>query len=79
MGWERDGKGASLMQFTGCRDVTAMSPCDGSGQTETQSDARQRSTLVPSVESIKDSREIDRGDAEPRIFDRDGKVSSVNP
>ena len=59
------------------RDVPTLGSGDGPRQTETQADARLRSTLVTSVESLKNSRKIVWRYANASIFDRDDDVSFI--
>ena len=54
---ERGSKGAPLIRGTRGCDLPAMSPRNGPGQTESQTDTGLGPTLIASVESIKNSGE----------------------
>ena len=74
---ERGSKGASLVEATRHRDVPTVGSGDGPRQTEAQADARLRSTLITSVESLKNSGKIAWRYTNASIFDSDYDVSSI--
>jgi hypothetical protein len=72
---ERGSKGAPLIRGTRDGNVPIVGSGDSPCQTESQTDARGRSTLITSVESIKNAGEIIWRYAKASIFDSDGDVS----
>ena len=75
--WKGDDKNAPLVKETRNGDVPAVGSGDGPRQTESQTDARGRSTLITSVESIKNARKIIWRYTNASIFDNDYDVSSI--
>jgi hypothetical protein len=73
--WKGDGKNATLVNGTRDGDVPTVGTGDSPCQTESQTDARGRSTLITSVESIKNAGEIIWRYAKASIFYSDGDVS----
>lgn len=76
-GWKGDGKNAPLVKGTRNGDVSTVGSYDGPRQAESQTDARIRSALITSVESIKNTGEIIWRYANAGIFDSDNDLFSV--
>ncbi len=75
--WERNSKSTPLVKVTRNLDVSTVGSGNGSRQTESQADARLRSTLIAPVESLKYSRKITWRYANASIFDRDDEASFI--
>ena len=75
--WKGDCKGTSLMECACDRDITAMGPGNGPGQTETQSDACLGPALIAPVESLKNAGKIIRRYSASRVFDRDDNLCII--
>ncbi len=74
---ERGSKSAPLVEVTRNLDVPTVGSGNGSRQTESQTDARLRSTLITSVESLKYSRKITWRYADASILESDDDVSCI--